>query len=240
MPNAHAHNDYAHNRPLLDALHFGFTSVEVDVHLIDGVLYVAHDRPSKADPDKSLQRLYLDPLKNIIQQNGGVVYPDYDVVFYLMIDIKGDPNLIYSALSKELEPIQEYLTIYEGNQTKPGPICLVLSGNRPREKILRASERIMALDGRPRDIGKGIEASYMPIISDNYKHHFKWKGEGPIPSAEWRKLRILVANAHAEGKKVRFWASPENPKVWKTLLAAQVDFINTDDLSGLQKFLKKL
>src|SRR5207237_4622701 len=36
--HAHAHNDYEHTRPLLDALDHGFCSVEADIHLVDGKL----------------------------------------------------------------------------------------------------------------------------------------------------------------------------------------------------------
>jgi hypothetical protein len=40
---------------------------------------------------------------------------------------------------------------------------------------------------------------------------------------------------------VRFWATPEQPPqreaVWQELLAAQVDYINTDHLDALEEFL---
>ena len=36
LRQAHAHNDYEHPRPLLDALDHGFCSVEADVFLTDG------------------------------------------------------------------------------------------------------------------------------------------------------------------------------------------------------------
>lgn len=39
-PQAHAHNDYRHEQPLREALACGFTSVEADVHLVDGELYL--------------------------------------------------------------------------------------------------------------------------------------------------------------------------------------------------------
>ena len=54
-PAAHAHNDYEHDRPLLDALEHGFTSVEADVWLVDGELRVAHDREDAvpASPSKA-------------------------------------------------------------------------------------------------------------------------------------------------------------------------------------------
>src|SRR5688500_5242918 len=38
LPHAHAHNDYLHDRPLLDALDHGFNSVEADIFLVDGQL----------------------------------------------------------------------------------------------------------------------------------------------------------------------------------------------------------
>ena len=41
LERAHAHNDYEHARPLLDALAHGFCSVEADVHLIERQLLVA-------------------------------------------------------------------------------------------------------------------------------------------------------------------------------------------------------
>jgi hypothetical protein len=44
LPQAHAHNDYEHRRPLLDALSHGFTGVEADIYLVDGKLLVAHNR----------------------------------------------------------------------------------------------------------------------------------------------------------------------------------------------------
>jgi len=44
LRGAHAHNDYQHERPLLDALAHGFQSVEADVFLVEGKLLVALNR----------------------------------------------------------------------------------------------------------------------------------------------------------------------------------------------------
>src|SRR6516165_11995665 len=75
LRRAHAHNDYEHKRPLFDALDRGFCSVEADVYLIDGKLLVAHDRKD-VKPDRTLEALYLDPLRERAKANGGRVYPD--------------------------------------------------------------------------------------------------------------------------------------------------------------------
>ncbi len=58
---AHAHNDYHHPRPLLDALDHGFCSVEADVFLVDGQLLVGHTT-LELKPQRTLQALYLDPI----------------------------------------------------------------------------------------------------------------------------------------------------------------------------------
>jgi len=56
--------------------------------------------------------------------------------------------------------------------------------------------------------------------------------------AERDKLRSLVAQAHERGRRLRFWATPEQESVWRELLAADVDLIGTDDLPRLAKFLQ--
>src|SRR5689334_23371364 len=68
LRRAHAHNDYEHKRPLFDALDNGFCSIEPDIYLIEGQLLVAHDR-DEVSPERTLQRLYLDPLRARIKEN---------------------------------------------------------------------------------------------------------------------------------------------------------------------------
>src|SRR3989442_12400921 len=74
LRHAHAHNDYEHRRPLLDALECGFCSVEADIWLVDGSLLVAHDQ-NQVKPERTLQSLYLDPLRERARGNGGRIYP---------------------------------------------------------------------------------------------------------------------------------------------------------------------
>src|SRR5262245_6399671 len=95
LQQAHAHNDYEHERPLLDALSFGFCSVEADIHLVKGELLVAHDL-SRAKPGRTLQTLYLEPLRERARANGGRVYPG-GPEFTLLIDLKTDWQTTYPA-----------------------------------------------------------------------------------------------------------------------------------------------
>lgn len=239
LPNAHAHNDYEHERPLFDALAQGFTSVEADVHLIEGELYVAHDRPQSLSADRTLAALYLQPLLEIRKTNDGYIYPGYQEPFYLMIDIKTDAEETYAVLKRQLETYAALLRIYEGDQlVSDGPVTIFLSGNRPIETVRKESRRMVALDGRPEDLGLGFSAEVMPVISQRYGKIVPWQGKGKIPKKQWKKLKQLADAAEREGKKLRLWASPEDPEVWKTLLSAGADLINTDELAGLRKFLE--
>ena len=47
---AHAHNDYEHPRPLLDALDHRFGSVEADIYLVDGQLLVTPRTSTRPAP----------------------------------------------------------------------------------------------------------------------------------------------------------------------------------------------
>ena len=58
-----------------------------------------------------------------------------------------------------------------------------------------------------------------------------------MPEADKLKLNQIVAKAHQQGRRVRFWGAPDQPVFWGEMLADGVDLINTDDLEGAQKFL---
>jgi hypothetical protein len=93
------------------------------------------------------------------------------------------------------------------------------------------------------DLGSAAPASFIPLISDNWTKIFTWQGDGEMPPAEREKLRQIVRTAHHNGQRVRFWATPDTPgpqreAVWRELLATDVDHINTDDLAGLERFLR--
>src|SRR5436190_2604268 len=75
LQRAHAHNDYEHPRPLLDALDCGFCSVEADVFLVGDKLFVGHSW-YELRAERTLVSLYLDPLKKRIAENGGRVFRD--------------------------------------------------------------------------------------------------------------------------------------------------------------------
>ncbi len=233
---AHAHNDYEHPRPLLDALDQGFCSVEADIWLIDGQLLVAHDR-ANVKPERSLQALYLDPLRARIRSNGGRVYV-HGPPCTLMIDVKSEAVPTYAMLRHVLRAYADILTEFTPTNTTTKALTVILTGNRPTEMVAAESLRQVALDGRLADLESNASTNLYPLISDNWQPHFNWRGEGPLLEAEREKLRQYVQPVHERGRRLRFWGVPDSVVGWRELQNAGVDLIGTDDLPGLAGFLR--
>ena len=235
LVNAHAHNDYEHERPLLDALDHGFCSVEADIYLVDGKLLVAHDRKD-VKPERTLQALYLGPLRERVRTNGGRVYPNGPTV-RLLVDIKGDGVQTYDALRKVLAQYEEMLTVFAQGKIEEKAVTVILSGDSPRDVLKSEPRRLAAIDGRLSDLDGPIDPSLTPLISDSWTGTFKWNRDGEMPRDIRDNVKAAVDKAHAGGAAVRFWAIPHREDFWAALLDAGVDLINADDLPRLQRFL---
>lgn len=237
LQEAHAHNDYQHARPLLDALDHGFCSIEADIFLIDGALLVAHDRKD-VRPERTLEALYLAPLRARIRENGGRVFRDGPPIT-LLVDVKSEALSTYVALETVLATYADILTVFETGRERPGAVTVVVSGNRAPSEVERRSRRYSALDGRAGELDSSAPVALYPWISDNWNKVSAWRGTGDFPAADLATVRSWVARAHARGRKLRFWNTPETAETWAILRDAGVDVIGTDDLPRLRDFLTK-
>lgn len=237
LTRAHSHNDYEHERPLLDALDLGFCSVEADIHLVDGALLVAHDR-DKVDASRTLESLYLKPLWARFEEKGGHIYGD-PAPFTLLIDIKSDGAETFRALHEVLAAYAGMLTQFTDEATTAGAVTVIISGNRATEEILAARPRYAGIDGRLADLEGPLNPHQYPLVSDHWFRHFKWAGTGDMLPSDVEKLNATVARAGELGVRLRFWAIPQHEAVWGRLYDAGVDLLNADDLAGLQVFLVK-
>ena len=240
LSRAHAHNDYEHARPLFDALDCGFGSIEADVHLVNGALLVAHDAKD-VKPARTLETLYLAPLRERVRANGGRVYRGGPTIV-LLVDVKTEAETTYAALDAVLKTYAEVLTRFTGGTAQLGAITVIVSGNRARATMAAQAVRYAALDGRIEDLTgpatSNAGPALIPLVSDNWTKVFGGKWSGPMSPAVAAKLKELVENAHARGQIIRFWNTPDTPGVWGALSKAGVDLINTDRLTELRDFLR--
>ena len=254
VPHTHAHNDYAHEHPLFDALHEGFVGVEADIYLVGTELRVAHDKVQDWTTVPTLEASYLTPLSDLKKRRtGGGIYAD-GTRLLLLVDIKTEDVPTYRRLHDVLATYQAanpgLFTVYRKREDRysvqRGAVDVVITGNRPRPFMAHQDLRYAAYDGRLSDLAAGPVGEppeFIPLISDNWKNAFgdktAWDGTGEMPAAMRAKLSGLVGEAHNKNKMVRFWNVPKDtPQTWGPLLDAGVDLINTDDLGGLARFVK--
>lgn len=233
LMRAHSHNDYMHARPLTDALEEGFCSFEADINLVDGKLLVGHELKTTT-PDRTLERLYLDPLRARVQANGGSVYKDGPECT-LLIDIKTDGAAAYPVLHAMLEKYADMLTEFRDGEVTRRAITVIVDG--ANDLIAGQKTRYAFVDGDVSHLDANPPADLVPWISNNWTGMFTWKGIGPMPEAEKSKLEDIVKKAHEQGRKVRFWGLPLRPAVWEELYSAGVDLLNIDNLKAGREFL---
>ena len=204
-------------------------------------MVVAHDLPDDTLAYRYLEDLYLEPLFDRINRNGGSVYKGADRPFYLMIDIKREGDKFYEALRPVLEAnADKFCSVDPEGNFKEGPILLFFSGARPLETLpSQKTTRYASLDGKFEDLGKGISNSLMPVVSDNYQDFMSWNGKGKISAKDLKTLRSLVKQAHSEGKLIRFWGAPDTEEWAKLQLREGVDIVGVDNLQALSRLLTK-
>jgi len=231
---AHAHNDYEHERPLLDALDQGFHSVEADLWYRNGDLHVSHARGSSAG---LLSDLYLDPLQELVDASGSVLGDGE--AFFLWLDLKeGQPEL-RDALHQELGGY-DMLTTFADDEVVQGPVTAILTGSaESKEAYVDEHElRFAARDSNdfsPDD----------PPADNGWRYYAlrwgRWVGGQPeLGDDELERLHCIVTIAHELGRGVRFYGTPETEAYWGLAVDSGVDFIGTDELEELSTFLEGL
>jgi alkaline phosphatase len=228
--NAHSHNDYQQGVPFHKAWQRGFGSMEADIFLHNDKLIVAHDSAQLAR-QWTLDSLYIGPLLLYIEKNGGRVYADKKRSLQFMIDIK---SAAHATLHKLIKTLQRYPSI-----TKSSTLKIVISGNRPSANMFTAYPSWIQFDGELRKEYNAHELKKIEMLSDNFARYSTWKGVGPLPENDKKVLQEWTDKAHALGKKIRFWNAPDTEESWKLFVELGVDYINTDNIEGLNKFLNQ-
>lgn len=227
---AHSHNDYERARPFEDAYEQQFGSVEADVFLVNDTLFVAHNLKD-IRPNRTFSALYLLPIVQKVRQNGGHIYTQDNVPLQLLIDLKteGEPTL--AALVKVLEPHKDIFA-------PTGSVKVVVSGNVPDPSLFEKYPNFIFFDGRPENVYTPAQMAHIGLISQAFQQYSKWNGEGPILEKDKKKIQKMISSVHDLGKKVRIWATPDNINSWKTMMALDVDYLNTDKVRELGDYLR--
>jgi alkaline phosphatase len=226
--NAHAHNDYEHPIPFLTAYYRNFGSIEADVYERNGILLVSHDEKDIV-ADRSLEALYLQPLKKVIQKNGGTAYKNSRDTLQLMIDFKtvGIPTI--KALVAILDKYPEI--------SKNPTVMVTISGDQPVPALWSQYPAYIHFDGKRGLRYTPAQAARIPMYSEDIKAFTTWNGKGIIVKAEKDRIQHWIDSVHGAGKKIRLWGAADNVNTWKTQMNMGTDYIGTDKVEVLSDFL---
>jgi YVTN family beta-propeller protein len=216
--NAHSHNDYEQKQPFTLAYNELFGSIEADIHLKNGILYVGHDAADPL-PTRTLEYLYLAPI---------AAYNNASRKLQLLIDIKTE------AIST-LDALVLLLKKYPAITNNPN-IRVVISGNAPKPAAFASYPSFIWFDGRIKDNYTPAQLAKIALMSASFQD-FLTKKAWPLHQQDLDSLQAGVNKAHALHKPVRFWASPDFPAAWEQLIYLNVDFINTDKITALSDYL---
>ncbi|WP_220464015.1 phosphatidylinositol-specific phospholipase C/glycerophosphodiester phosphodiesterase family protein [Adhaeribacter radiodurans] len=225
----HAHNDYVQPIPFYNAYTRQVGSIEADVFLNKEELYVAHEA-QEISSDRTLDALYLKPLQVQIRKNKGTAYPDKKAILQIFIDLKTDGTTTLPALVRKLNHYPEIIN----NAT----IQIVISGERPNPATWGNFPDYINFDGIPDVKYTAEQLKRIKLFSASFKNYSLWNGKGRLLATDEAKIREAINSAHQQNKKWRFWATPDNVNTWKKLMQLGVNYIGTDDVTGLTTFLK--
>ncbi|KAH8119824.1 hypothetical protein DFH11DRAFT_10612 [Phellopilus nigrolimitatus] len=256
----HSHNDYWRDVPLLTALSFGVASVEADVWLINGTLFVGHELAALSEA-RTFGSLYIKPLVSIVEaqnpQNeftvnqssfNGVFDMAGTVPLQLLVDIKTDGVEALPVILDALQPLRErgFLTTFANGTLTQGPILVIGTGNSPLENVKALSPRDYFFDA-PLDqltnatLNTTWSSTLSPIASTDYGETVGWDGISNITDTQRTTILTFVNNAHSRGVTARFYDTPGWPinarlNVWRELVNDGADWLNADDLEAASRF----
>ena len=220
----HSHNDYAQELPFWYAYSNGASSIEADVFLKNGMLYVTHSEDEIIE-DHTLGKLYLDRLKNLEASRELRE-------LQLLIDVKSDA---YATLEKLEKILLTYPSLVHSDKIK-----FVISGNRPQPEEYRNYPDFIWFDHQNLEELDQMDLSKVALISSSYKNYSVWNGYGRMTASDLDKVKKAITKAKASGKPFRFWATPDTKTAWARLAHLGVDYINTDNPAIAMQYLADL
>jgi len=225
----HSHNDYEQKQPFFAAYDLGFDSIEADLYLKDGELCVAHNLKD-VSAERTLRKLYIEPLLAKIKENGGYPYPNKKSL-HLLLDLKTQGKEIMQVLDVQLKPYKKELS----------HVIISISGDMPKPEEFQNYDKMFSFDGRKNLTysKEGFKRVY--IVSASFTDFGKyWSGKEPLSQEVTEKISVFVNEMHSKNKKVRLWGTPNTTLGYETLKALQVDVIGTDDLPLLRNYIDSL
>jgi alkaline phosphatase len=137
-------------------------------------------------------------------------------------------------LLEELKPLKNLIKTDNNNN----PLRIIITGNRPPPAEYYAYPPYITFDDDLQLPHNSNQWKRVAQVSLNFENYSKWRGEGTLTQVDERVLKSVINAIHASGKKVRFWAAPDNIAGWQKLMELHADILSTDKIDELKELLK--
>lgn len=229
---AYSHNDYHNPHPLFDAIALGYSGVEVDVFLINGVLRVGHDETA-ARNGPTLDSAYLTPLRDVMERcrKLAVVGSASTARFLLNIEIKQESQRAYELVTLDLARSREVQAEWDGVPSTQNRVIVTLvgfsgvAGGQLRDAKLGVSCKIENIAEPPRCSGD----SRVTMFSVDYgKTMGRW---WTLDSQRQRWLAKLKSTKSSHPHEIlRVYNVPVSAEIYRELFRSGVDYVGTKSL----------
>lgn len=220
----HSHNDYEQELPFWYAFANGAASIEADVYLKKGTLFVTHAQ-DEIEVDRTLENLYLNRLREL--KRSGELRE-----IQILIDLKSEA---YATMDKLVSVLKEYPELISDHEVR-----FVISGNRPKPQDYKNYPDFIWFDHQNLDELAVIDLSKVALVSVSFKEYSVWNGYGRMTAHDHDQVTTAINKAKASGKPFRFWATPDTKTAWSRLAKLGVDYINSDHPALAKQYLDKL
>jgi alkaline phosphatase len=230
----HSHNDYLQIVPFYLAYSQQVASIEADVYAIKNpdTLLVAH-QPAELPAAASLDEAYIKPLVAIFKQNGGRAWRNSEKTLTFLIDLKTSPK---PTLDKVITLLNRHPDVFDAS-VNPYAVRVVITGNTPPPETFMDYSPIVSFDGAHTNYTPA-QLERIAMISIDFGAYSRWNGKGNMITEEQERIVSAIARAHAFGKPIRFWGTPDGITAWNTFYTLGVDYINTDHLEACTAFFR--
>lgn len=230
--SVHSHNDYMRTVPFYQAYAQKVQSIEVDMFYQDGEFYVAH-KAEEVDSCRTFRSLYLEPLLSLYRLNGGRAWAQSDNTLQLLVEIVSDNT---DAFMRAFVALLDCYPDVFNSACNPHAVRVVITGRVPRPQDFGRYPSYINFDGTLNTRYTSGQLQRVALFSENFADYSVWNGKGMPVRAERLRLQDAIDRAHAQGKPIRFWGSPDGMTAWNTFQTMGVDYINTDRVEQCTRF----
>lgn len=230
----HSHNDYKRNVPFYLAYSQQVYSIEADLFAAaNNNLLIGHDLEDLT-PNATFRDMYVMPIVKLYKENNGRAWKNSDDELQLMIELKSATE---PTLSLVVDMLKDYPDVFD-QAVNPFAVKVVITGNVPQAADFHKYPAFISFDGQ-------IDGDYTPeqlkritLISPPFFEYAQWNGKGTLTADQKERVQAVINKAHAMGKPIRFWGTPEGITAWNTLHTMGVDIINTDRVEKCTDFFR--